>query len=149
MTDTDLTYDKIARATCQHFKIDSVALKSRRRDRGHFFPRAIVAHLARRYTSLSSPAIGDRLHVDHSSVLNAASRARELAIANKKFADHLAAVEMILVVEPVPLTREDRLRRDWLASLPAAAKVERMWKEIHVPARPPAVISSAPAGEAL
>lgn len=125
-----LTYDTIARATCQHFEIDSIALKSRRRDRAHFFPRAIVAHLARRFTPLSSPEIGDRLHVDHSSVLNADKRARELAITHQKFAGHLAAVELILSVEPAPLSREERLRRDWHATLPAAAKVEKLWREI-------------------
>lgn len=150
MHNAKIFYSEIERATLNHFSIDKSFLLSRRKDRAHCRPRDVLIALARRHTSLSLPQIGDQLHRDHTSILAAQRRAAVLVGADENFRNDLAAVESKLldaefmatplrwpivrppapvrqarrIAPPSPapmLSPEMKMRRDWLASVKAAA----------------------------
>jgi Bacterial dnaA protein helix-turn-helix len=126
------SYEQIEAETCRHFRIARTQLRSPSRDLHHMKPRWVAIYLARRFTKLSFPQLGDRLRRDHTTILWAARRAEQLRADSQEFCDDLTAVVERLnpaaTRAPVaeereaqppapPPSQESLVRQAWRASL--------------------------------
>ncbi len=69
----EVTVESIQKTTCDYFNIKLGDLKAKRRTKNIALPRQVAMYLARKYTSISFPAIGLKFGGrDHSTVIHAA-----------------------------------------------------------------------------
>jgi len=96
MNAAPLGFKDIESAVCAYFQIGPAQLRSVTRNQIFARRRYIAVRLARELTPLSLPALGDKLHRDHTTILNCERRAAELESTDAEFFDQLAAVRKIL-----------------------------------------------------
>lgn len=114
MPSTRYSYDDIARAISRHFGIVPQQLSSTSRKRRRCMMRWAAIHLARRFTKLSLPQLGDRLHRDHTTIMHGAARALELIESrDPKFRSDLAAI--LRRLRSQPRQRQRYARASWQA----------------------------------
>ena len=68
----DVSFDTIASAVCEQFRVRPAELRSRRRTQNVAIPRQLAMYLCRRMTMASYPRIGELFGRDHSTVMHAA-----------------------------------------------------------------------------
>jgi chromosomal replication initiator protein len=91
-----LTIRDVEETVCARFHLTEAELRGRSRLRIISRPRMIAMYLARELTRNSLPRIGRHFHRDHTTVLNACRRVRELADANAAFRAHLESCHELL-----------------------------------------------------
>jgi hypothetical protein len=133
----------IETAVCSYFGIKRASLSSRNKCRAIAWPRFIVIHLARQRTKLSTTQLGNVFHRDHTSILHAERRAKELFQTHEKFRRDVEAIESLVgLIEPY----KERLRGSVARGLVDIAR--------SAPARliacpPPAISAAAPTQASL
>ena len=108
MSQGHYSYTDIERATCGAFGITKADLQGRKQSYVYSRPRIALSYLARRFTSLSSPQLGDRLHRDHTTILHHEKRAAELIKENPAFREGVAAA--LWRLRNTPRSKEALLR---------------------------------------
>lgn len=108
MSNVGYSYTDIERATCGAFGITKADLQSRKRSFVYSRPRIALSYLARRFTTLSTPQLGDRLHRDHTTILHHERRAVVLIKENPSFREGMAAA--LWRLRHTPRSREEILK---------------------------------------
>ncbi len=89
--------DQIKRMVCKHFGVSRESLESNSRKRTVVRPRQIGMYLSRRYTTYSFPQIGQRFGGrDHTTILHAFHKVRELIEKDAKLAADVANLEAMI-----------------------------------------------------
>lgn len=78
--------DSIKTTVCRHFGVQPIIMTSRRRARVEARPRQIAMYLCRTLTDESYPQIGRAFARDHTTVISAERKVRELISADPGFA---------------------------------------------------------------
>jgi len=108
-------------SVCTYFGIDRKRLSTRDRGRDIAWPRFMIVHLARERTTLSTTQLGNAYHRDHTTILNAERRAKELLQVDTKFRLNLQAVETLLAcIEPFKETVRASVARGLVGHTPPA-----------------------------
>jgi len=89
------TIPAIIAAACAHFRVSLLDVMSVRRDKASVSARHVTMALARELTTASIPAIGRALGRDHTTVLYAISRVRQLQVVDPIFLADYAAVRRL------------------------------------------------------
>ena len=97
MTGQRLTVDRIQRAVCDVFKVTLTDMVSKRRARVIARPRQVAMYLCKQMTKRSLPDIGRRFGGrDHTTVMHAVKRIKQLRAEDATFNAQIEAVEDIL-----------------------------------------------------
>ena len=93
---------RVVAAVCQHYNMESSALRGKQRDKEIVLPRQVAMYLLRTETAASLPQIGEVLGGrDHSTILHGYSKiAHEMAENNQLRRDILAIRELL---QPTPI----------------------------------------------
>ena len=94
----------IEAAVCFRFGTDLDELRSPRRSRTYTRPRYYIFLLAREFTSLSLPQIGNRYDRDHTTVMHGIKRIKELYPLSPRVRRHVS--EICGILENSPTARE-------------------------------------------
>lgn len=88
----------IERAVCEHFRITSVTLHTRRRHKQYTYPRHILWYLACKHTTLSLPMIGRKHNhsYDHTTILHARDKISEMLLVDSRTAGIVRHIEFML-----------------------------------------------------
>ena len=83
----------VMRCVLDHFTINQIELKSRRRDGDIRMARQIFCAMTRNYTELSSIAIGSFVNRDHATVLHACKVVKNAKDTKESMWDHYELIE--------------------------------------------------------
>lgn len=92
-----ITFDLIAETVCSQYTISTDLLYSKTRKREVADSRQLVMALAKKYTKMSSPAIGAKLNRNHATVLYACKAVEERLSVDKDFRNLVARVEQAIL----------------------------------------------------
>jgi len=65
-----VTFSKIQKVICSHFKVDFSDIESKSRERKFVIPRQLIAYFCKIYLDETLAEIGNLVNRDHSTVLN-------------------------------------------------------------------------------
>ena len=89
-----LSIEIIQKTVSDHFKIRLVDLKSRKRQRVLTLPRQVAMYLARNYTGLSYPDIGEKFGgKDHTTVMHAVRKISRERVTDLEIKAHVESLE--------------------------------------------------------
>lgn len=95
--DRQVTLDTIKKRVAEHFKIRVSDLCSARRTRSIARPRQVAMSLAKELTQHSYPEIGEAFGKDHTTVLHACRRVRELRASDLRLKEDYETLQRILM----------------------------------------------------
>jgi hypothetical protein len=133
MSQQGYCFKDIESAVCNYFEIEPAQLRGRSNARVPARRRFIAVYLARELTGMSLPVLGEKLHKDHTTILLAERRARELANTDADFFDQLAGVKEILFSQRPYMERVRQAQSDFggmskpKKPKPVAASIAATW----------------------
>lgn len=95
--DRQVSLDTIKRRVAEHFKIRVSDLCSARRTRSIARPRQLAMSLAKELTRHSYPEIGDAFGKDHTTVLHACRKIRELCASDPRLQEDYETLQRLLM----------------------------------------------------
>lgn len=94
--------DMILRATCSHFHIGIADIKGKSRHLSVVYPRHIAVHLSHKHTKLSGMSISRQFQRDHTTILYARDKMKNLvdnSPSDSKLLADIASIEEVMFTE--------------------------------------------------